>query len=163
MCVKFNFLVQITLKYFQGTCFHSLLNDFIKNGICDNPFNPDFNPFDWPVDSCIWETINGYPYITEGLCSNQTEYLITLRRECAFAWARERTLIFNSISLVLGKMCQTESVDQLFAEISTGSSISRLIPVEAVIEYFDATIYTKLNLGNMIVNFNYACIIYFNY
>lgn len=78
----------------------------------------------------------------------KTENLISFR-ECAFTWTSERTLIFNSLFFVLGSMCKSESVLALFDEISTGTEISRLVPVEAVLEFQDATLSTRLDLGIM--------------
>ena len=47
-------------------------------------------------------------------------------------------------------MCNTDLVVKLLSLTEIGPEISRLVPLETVLEFQDATVSTKLNLGSVI-------------
>ena len=89
-------------------------------------------------------------FITKGVCSDETEELLVLREECAFVYLQQKEFILQTIlrSLLLN-MCRIEVVTTLIQNTSPNqrSSSERLVPLEAVNEFADATLVTDLNLG----------------
>ena len=95
--------------------------------------------------------------IVEGVCSANTEQLLTSREECGFALRQQTNLIFTTLQLLLQVSCNTDTVTNLLNEIvvsrdSTNrlfekNETNRLVPLELVTEYEDATLSTNLNFG----------------
>ena len=101
----------------------------------------------WNSDPVIFGTRDGGTngLITQGVCSTETETLLVMREECAFVLRRERVLIYNTLQFLLASMCNSATVGQLFTEIDPG--ISRIVPLESVVEFQDAVLSTNLNFG----------------
>ena len=98
-------------------------------------------------------------FVTKGVCSDETEELLTLREECAFVYLQQKEFILQTIlrSLLIN-MCRIEVVITLIQNTSPDQRASsetiseRLLPLEAVTEFADATLVTDLNLGNTYLN-----------
>ena len=95
-------------------------------------------------------------FVTKGVCSDETEELLTLREECAFVYLQQKEFILQTIlrSLLIN-MCRIEVVITLIQNTSPDQRASsetiseRLLPLEAVTEFADATLVTDLNLGKI--------------
>ena len=139
-----------TLFIFQDNCLYSLIQDFDADGICDGPFGP--SPFVPPkVTTCNFESFpNGTIIgIQTGTCSTKTEELLQSedsREECGFVLRQQRTLIFETLRLMLQFMCNSEAVESLINRTDINGT-NRLVPLEIVTEYDDATISTDLNFS----------------
>ena len=136
---------------FQDNCFHHLIQDYLKTGICEGTPDPVYNPLNYPTSSCKTKFQNAITKIKEGVCSEETEKLLTLRNECAFVLQQQSTLIYNKLVFLMTSMCKTKVTDQLlqFLQINRvkSSPSARLVPLETVMELNDATLVTNLNLG----------------
>ena len=99
----------------------------------------------WNLDPVIFGTRDANGLITQGVCSTETETLLVMREDCAFVLRRERVLIYNTLQFLLASMCNSATVGQLFTEIDPG--ISRIVPLESVVEFQDAVLSTNLNFG----------------
>ena len=88
-------------------------------------------------------------FITKGVCSEETEELLVLREECAFVYLQQKEFILQTILSLLRNMCRIEVVITLIENTSPNqrASSERLVPLEAVNEFADATLVTDLNLG----------------
>ena len=132
---------------------YSLIQDFIANGICEGlpyPFVPGLpNPFVPPTtSSCLFSfdqngEITG---IITGTCSAQTETLMQSIEECGYVLRQQRNLIFETLIQMLQFMCSSETVGNLIAGTNINIT-NRLVPIELVTEYDDATISTDLSFS----------------
>ena len=122
-----------------------MLNDFLSHGICP-PVVPALNPFNWLTTPCVRDSNFT---ITEGVCSNLTENLLGLRKECGFVIRQQSALILQTLAFLLTLMCRTVVVENFFDSINieTQQSNDRLVPLELVYEFQDATVATDLKLG----------------
>ena len=116
-------------------------------GICEGTSNgPIYNPLNYPTSPCKTKFQNGITRITEGVCSKETEKLLTQREECAFVLQKQTTLIYNALRFLMTSMCRTKVTNQLFQSLNLNRG-ARLAPLETVLELSNATVATDLNLG----------------
>ena len=88
----------------------------------------------------------GFVYIQKGVCTSETETLLKSRTECGFLFRQQRYFITNTILYLLRGMCSKESVDDLINNIVINPE-TRLVPLETVFEYQDATISSDIKSG----------------
>ena len=123
----------------------NLIQDFKDFGVCQDVLDP--NLFGASNDTCTTTTSQyGSISIVDGVCSDLTEILLRNRTECGFLLQKQRLFIYNTIDRLLRSMCNSSIVDELMNSISLYQR-SRLVPLEEVYDYADATIYSDLQLG----------------
>ena len=133
--------------------------DYIENGICDGlPFpQPDLFPTE-NIATCmlLQDGPNGpVTGIDIGVCSNVTEQLLLDIEDCGYFLREQTNLIFNTLQELLTRMCNTEAVNSLIAR--TSINVTRLVPIESVTEFEDATISTNLNSTNTRHRYPWIC------
>ena len=76
------------------------------------------------------------------------------REQCGFIFLEQRNLISQTIVQILESMCSTETLSIFISNINPTNPppSERLIPLEFVIEFEDATISTDLSLGKFCLN-----------
>ena len=134
---------------FQDGCLYSLITDFIQNGICEpingtvSIFGGDPNPFNWQTNSSC-ERQNAI-VISKGVCSLKTEDLVATQ-DCNYEILEQRTFIQDTALFLLFSMCNTSNLINRRRNKAIRTS-NRIIPIERVVEFENATISTNLNLG----------------
>ena len=89
--------------------------------------------------------------IIKGVCSRKTENLLTKRKECLFVHYHQTNLIYKNLIFLMRTMCKTRKMRNILYELDPKiSSSSRIVPINTVLEFEDATVFTNLNLGTRI-------------
>ena len=110
----------------------------------------------WVVGNIKTGRMNKRTYIVslsswQSPIQSQNNYLLTSftfltrSKECAFLLQQQPNIIFQTLVFLLRSMCKGDVANELFQQLNLNSA--RLVPLNTVTEFEDATVATNLNFG----------------